>query len=414
MPPQAPLNIGLTGLGGYAGAICDVLEQVAATPDASVRFVAVSEPDHKTHADKIAALRAKGIRVFERYDDLLAVPEIEAVWLPLPIDLHRPFTEKALAAGKAVMCEKPAAGCVDDIDAMIAARDRAKLPVGIAYQDVYDPTTVTLKRLLLDGAIGTITRASVIACWPRNDQYYARTAWAGRFKRNDTWVMDSPANNACAHYVNIPLFLMGPDIASAAQPVAVDAELYRVNPIENFDTISMRVHLDGGASLLVAMTHGCERLVQQEVVIHGTRGKITRTNECIVVESDGRTRTIERGGDARPRLLERFANAVRNKPDPDAAMATLESARPQLVAVNGASEASLIHDVAPAHYRSVDFHGGTLRAIDGIEDAFLACVRDDRMLHETGRVAWSKAAGSKDLHGYRHFAGPAVAAPAST
>ena len=54
------------------------------------------------------------------FEHLLAC-DIQAVWLPLPIDLHCPYTKLALAAGTAVLCEKPAAGCVDDVDDMIAA-----------------------------------------------------------------------------------------------------------------------------------------------------------------------------------------------------------------------------------------------------------------------------------------------------
>ena len=88
--------------------------------------------------------------VFARWEDLLAHPA-EAVWLPLPIPLHRPYTEQALAAGKAVLCEKPAAGCVQDLDAMQDAQSRAGLPVAIGFQDIYEPTTLALKRALLDG-----------------------------------------------------------------------------------------------------------------------------------------------------------------------------------------------------------------------------------------------------------------------
>src|SRR5829696_1805709 len=79
------------------------------------------------------------------YAELLDLP-IDAVWLPLPIHLHRPYTERALAAGKAVLCEKPAAGCVDDVDAMIAARDASGRGVLIGFQDVYQPCVIQLKR----------------------------------------------------------------------------------------------------------------------------------------------------------------------------------------------------------------------------------------------------------------------------
>jgi predicted dehydrogenase len=409
MPSTQPVVFGSVGLGGYARPICDMLvgenkSGAAAAP--AVRYAAVAEPDHTTHAEIIAKLRGEGIKVFERVEDLLALPEVEAVWLPLPIDLHRPFTEKALAAGKAVMCEKPAAGSIDDVDAMIAARDRAKLPVAIGYQDVYDATTAPTKRRLLAGEIGRIKHATVHACWPRTDLYFTRADWAGRFKRNGTWVMDSPANNALAHYVNIPLFLMGPTAETSAQPVAVEAELYRANPIENYDTISMKITLDTGATLLVLFTHACEQTLHPEIVLTGEKGKFTRTMERVTFETAKGPEVIERKGDARLAALYRFAKAVRGQDDPATLLATLEVARAPLAAVNGASEASAIYDIPAASRRVIDAFGGKLTTVPGIEPAFVACAAENQMLHESGRVSWSHPAGEKDLRNYKHFAGP--------
>src|SRR4051794_20156250 len=105
-----PISLGLTGLGGYAGWACDQMLANAgkngSVKGPHARLTAVCEPDLTTHAPKAQALRAQGITVVTRLDDLLALP-IDAVWLPLPIDLHRPFTERSLKAGKAVLVEKP-------------------------------------------------------------------------------------------------------------------------------------------------------------------------------------------------------------------------------------------------------------------------------------------------------------------
>src|SRR5439155_12971925 len=244
----SPVAIGTVGLGGYAGSICRRLGRQSRERDPPVRLAAVFEPDAATHAGRLRELRAAGVRVAGSYEDLLA-GQVEAVWLPLPIDLHRPFTEQALGAGKAVMCEKPPAGCVDDLHAMMAARDRAGLPVAIGFQDMYDPATDAVKRLLLDGAIGRPRAATLLACWPRGLAYFSRNGWAGRFRRDGAWVMDSPASNAMSHFVNLLLFWLGEAPAAPAVPVAVEAELYRANDIENYDTCSLRVQTAGGAEL---------------------------------------------------------------------------------------------------------------------------------------------------------------------
>src|SRR5206468_10275492 len=106
------------------------------------------DPALERFGARVRELNQRGVKTVRSFDQLVAL-DIEAIWLPLPIDLHRPYTEAALAAGKAVMCEKPAAGSVDDVDAMIAARDRAGLGVLIGFQDIYQPAVATLKQRIV-------------------------------------------------------------------------------------------------------------------------------------------------------------------------------------------------------------------------------------------------------------------------
>src|SRR5436309_2615900 len=120
---KPPIRFGLTGLGGYAAYACDRLVNESQAAGSSAQLVAVSEPELERFPRRREDLRAKGVAVVRDFRELLGFP-IDAVWLPLPIDLHLGFTDTALSAGKAVLCEKPAAGCVDDVDRMIAARDR--------------------------------------------------------------------------------------------------------------------------------------------------------------------------------------------------------------------------------------------------------------------------------------------------
>src|SRR5438045_6504339 len=122
---------GLVGMGGYAGQAC--LSILKRTGPQKVRLTAVHDPAAENFPELLGILKERGITVYKTYEELLASP-IKALWLPVPIDLHRPFTEQALQAGKAVLCEKPAAGCIQDVEAMIRARDAAKKPVAIGYQ----------------------------------------------------------------------------------------------------------------------------------------------------------------------------------------------------------------------------------------------------------------------------------------
>lgn len=408
MNANEPLKIGVVGIGGYGGAIINVLTTEKVGWVNPFKLTAVCSNDFPKHPEAVARLEAAGVKLIEDYDTFLKEP-LDAVWLPLPIPLHRPFTEKALAAGKVVMCEKPAAGSVDDVDAMIAARDKYKLPVAIGFQDVYDESTLPLKREILAGRIGKVTHASVMACWPRNSAYYGRAAWAGAFKIGQSWVMDSPVNNALSHYLNIPLFLLGDDEASSAKVVSIEAELYRVNPIENYDTASLRIHLQGGSSVQVLFTHACEVGINPCVRIHGDKGSVVRDRDSIEITSSLGNMTIPRKPDHLPRyMVERLANLVRHIPDTTRGLATLEVARAQVLAVNGASEATPIHQLADSQFeiRHCE-NGSTLRVIPGINELFVKCVESNQMLHESGLATWTKPAGHMDgLLDYNHFKGP--------
>ena len=80
-----------------------------------------------------------GLKVHATYEALLADPDVEAVYIPLPNHLHVLWTLKALAAGKHVLTEKPIAMHAHEIDQIIHARDAAKKLAAEAYMIVLSP-----------------------------------------------------------------------------------------------------------------------------------------------------------------------------------------------------------------------------------------------------------------------------------
>ena len=410
MTTTAPIRLGLAGLGGYAGYLCDRILDDLNSDFSPVEFVAVCDPALERFGARVRELNSAGVQTLRTFDQLLN-SDIEAVWLPLPIDLHRTFTEAALAAGKAVLCEKPAAGCVDDIDAMIAARDRASLPVLIGFQDIYQPAIAPLKERLLAGEFGKPLSATVIGCWPRSERYFGRNDWAGRVKRDARWVMDSPASNALAHFINLGMFLLGPDRERSAMPTHVAAELYRANRIENFDTCSLRIGFADDVALYVAYTHACSMNIDPIVTIETERALIRyvagRQIEIHLKGEDGICETMPLVHHPHPYILRSFQQCIRET-ESDALCATLEMARAHILALNVASETSPIIDIprdcidtlpGPDH--------APLRSVRNIIPAMQACIAKKQMLAETGLVPWAHAAKDKPVpRDYRHFAGP--------
>lgn len=95
-------------------------------------------------------------RTYASYADLLADPEIDAVYNPLPNSLHAEWTIRAAAAGKHVLCEKPLALSTAEVDAVAEASERAGVHVAEAFMYRHHPQTLRIKALVDEGAIGSL------------------------------------------------------------------------------------------------------------------------------------------------------------------------------------------------------------------------------------------------------------------
>ncbi|MFC2968147.1 Gfo/Idh/MocA family protein [Acidimangrovimonas pyrenivorans] len=91
------------------------------------------------------------------YDALLEDPNIDAVYIPLPNAAHVTWTERALKAGKHVLCEKPIALEADQIDHLIRVRDQTGLLAAEAFMVTHHPQWHRVRSLIAEGAIGRLT-----------------------------------------------------------------------------------------------------------------------------------------------------------------------------------------------------------------------------------------------------------------
>ena len=125
-----------------------------ARESAGAEVVAVASRD-RGRAEAYAA--EKGVpRAHGSYEELLADGDVEAVYVPLPNSMHLPWSERALAAGKHVLCEKPLSPRAADVEAAFDAAERAGRLLMEGFMWRYHPATDTVSRLVADGAIGRL------------------------------------------------------------------------------------------------------------------------------------------------------------------------------------------------------------------------------------------------------------------
>jgi predicted dehydrogenase len=119
------------------------------------RVLGLASRDRATAQEIAEALKIP--RAYGSYEDLLADPDIHAVYNPLPNHLHVPWSIKALDAGKHVLCEKPIALDTREAETLLAARDRTGLVVAEAFMVRYAPWWQRVRALVREGRLGRVS-----------------------------------------------------------------------------------------------------------------------------------------------------------------------------------------------------------------------------------------------------------------
>src|ERR1700674_3375864 len=103
---------------------------------------------------RAAATSLKIGKAYGTYEDLLADPEIEAIYNPLPNHLHVPWSIRAMQAGKHVLCEKPIGLSVAEAEELIRARDAAGVKASEAFMARVHPQWLRTREVMRAGAVG--------------------------------------------------------------------------------------------------------------------------------------------------------------------------------------------------------------------------------------------------------------------
>ena len=95
-------------------------------------------------------------KAYGSYEELLADPEIEAIYNPLPNHMHVPWSIKAAEAGKHVLCEKPVSLTADEARTLVEARDRTGVLITEAFMVRSHPQWLRVRELIRGGRIGEL------------------------------------------------------------------------------------------------------------------------------------------------------------------------------------------------------------------------------------------------------------------
>ena len=185
-------------------------------------------------------------------DDVLGMDGVDIVDICTPPALHVAQTLAALAAGKDIVCEKPLAGSLAEIDRIIAAEAEAAGRVMPVFQYRYGDGVQKAKRIVELGIAGKPYLATVETAWRRTAQYY-ETQWRGRRATELGGVLLTHA----IHSHDLLTYLMGPPASVFARTAT------RVNPVEVEDCAVASLVMRSGALASLAATLGSHREISR-------------------------------------------------------------------------------------------------------------------------------------------------------
>jgi predicted dehydrogenase len=190
------------------------------------------------------------------YEELLADPNIDAIYNPLPNQLHVPWTIKAAEAGKHVLCEKPIAMSAGEARTLLAVRERTGVLIGDAFMIRSHPQWLRVRALIDEGRIGTLRSVA---------------AYFSYFNTDPANIRNQPETGGGALYDIGCYCIQSARYAFGAQPTRVCGLIDRDPQLGTDRLTSALLDFPAGHAIFTAST---QLVPYQRVHLFGTQGRI--------------------------------------------------------------------------------------------------------------------------------------------
>ncbi len=195
-------------------------------------------------------------KAYGSYEELLADPDIDAIYNPLPNNLHVPWSVRAAEAGKHVLCEKPIGMNAEEVDQLIDARDRTGRYIQEAFMVWTHPQWVRARDLVREGRIGDLT---------------AVQGFFSYFNMDAENIRNIPETGGGGVYDIGCYTIIAPRFISGMEPKRIVADL---KTDDRFGTDRLASALMDFGSFQATLTCSTQMVPYQRINILGTRGRI--------------------------------------------------------------------------------------------------------------------------------------------
>ncbi len=413
-PGAGPVSVLMVAIGGYGQHYLNALLALARPEPPCCRLAGVVDP-MAAQSPVWPVVDALNVPVHPSIEEFYAEGHrADLAVIASPIHWHVPQTITALSHGSSVLCDKPLGATIQEAEDLIRARRRSGGWVMIGYQWSFASAILALKRDVRAGLLGRPVRASALCLWPRDVAYYRRNDWAGHLRDEATGrlVLDSPANNAMAHFLHNLFFVLGPEMHLSARPRSVQGELYRAYPIESCDTAVCRAMTTGGVEVLFYASHATERAISPRFRLEFENAVVTWNEEeekdIVAVDRKGMRKRYG-SPDGTPQFqkltvaVARVAAGARGQAGTEPIACGPEAAMSQTLCVDAMHDSARAASTFPAAL--VRREGAPERLfVAGLDETLLACY-EKGILPGEARVEWAVPGRTVDLAGYHHFPG---------
>ena len=205
-----------------------------------------------------------GTSFYTDYHAMLVSGEVDVVSICTPSGLHSEMTVAAAESGVHVLCEKPMAITVPQMDAMMEAVEQAGVRLEVIFQRRTYPITQTVRQAVQSGLLGQMTLGDAYLKYYRSPAYYQSADWRA------TWALDGGGAlmNQGVHGVDVLAWIMG-DVES----VYAKAEA-KVRDIEVEDTCVALLTFKNGAYGVIEGTTSSNPGEKTAFHLHGEKGTI--------------------------------------------------------------------------------------------------------------------------------------------
>ena len=399
------VKFALVGVGGYGKIYWDILHQLKKEGMAELSMVAIRNPEK--YKEEITQLRKEKLKIFQNYEDMFekGKGKIDIVANSTGIPFHSEISLKAMERGYPVICEKPPAATIQEVDSMIKAEGKYGVFCAIGFQQLSSQSIKRIKDRICSGKLGKIKTIVSKGGWIRTSKYYRRNSWAGKIKYKERWILDGSINNPFAHMVNTMLYLSSLERHSSTNPIRVRAELYRGNKIESEDTSCLYTELDNSVNIFSFFSLCTLDKLDPIMWIEGEKGDALWDSNggktWITYKNGEREFFTDEGEDG---VVERFRNVVRYYRRLDNYLdCPVNITRPFALLVNGAFESSRkVYSIAEEYIVEKEIRGEKVRYIKDIEKIIDTTFKNKKLFSDLG-VKWGERTTYFNLKGYTHF-----------